>query len=170
MPFVCCIWMFFVCLFFPDCQRAKLCGIVRHWRLRLFLLPWNGRRVHQLRQERVLPRGTRLQERQWRQEHSVSKLGHLPQSPSQLFHPRRVSFLLQRNPYVMCFVFVFFSCVSFRFLSFVEFFLKFVFLLPPFCVCVCPWRSWESFGWDLFPWKWGNRFVLNGANLLFLNI
>lgn len=139
MPFVCCIWMFFVCLFFPDCQRAKLCGIVRHWRLRLFLLPWNGRRVHQLRQERVLPRGTRLQERQWRQEHSVSKLGHLPQSPSQLFHPRRVSFLLQRNPYVMCFCFSFSFFLAFPFVSLVllnSFWNSFFFCRPFVCVCV----------------------------------
>lgn len=80
--------------------RTKLCRLVRHWRLRVLFLPRDGRRVHQLRQERILARGARLQEGQRRQEHLVAELGHFPQGPSQLLHTGRVSLLLQRNTYV----------------------------------------------------------------------
>ena len=94
-------------------RRAQFRRIVRYRRLRLLLLSRNGRRVHQLRQERLLARRPRLQKGQRRKEHFVAKLGNFPQSPSQLLHPGRIPFLLQRNPYVflprffICFVFVF---------------------------------------------------------------
>ena len=78
-------------------SRTEFRGIVRSRRIRHVLLPRDGRRVHKLRQERLQPHRTRLQEGHRRQEHLDPELGHVPQGKTQLLTPRRIPILLQRD-------------------------------------------------------------------------
>lgn len=57
----------------------------------LLLLPRGGRRVHQLRQVRLLPRGARLQERPGRAQQGQVLLDVVPQDQAELLGSRRVS-------------------------------------------------------------------------------
>lgn len=77
--------------------RTELRGLVRHRRLRLVLLQGDRRRVHQLRQKRILESGPSVQKRHRRKEHPVAELGDLPEGPTELLDPRRVPFLFQRD-------------------------------------------------------------------------
>lgn len=80
--------------------RAELCWIIWHRATCILLLPRDCRRIHKLREKRLLKSCKGLQKRHRRKEYSLAKLGHLSQSEIKLFDSRRVSLLLQRNSWV----------------------------------------------------------------------
>ena len=80
--------------------RAEFCWFVRDWWVRVLFLPGTSSRVHELREECLLPSGQSLQARHWWKEYSCTKLGNLFESQTELLRSRRVSILLQRNSWV----------------------------------------------------------------------